>query len=213
VDDEELAPAAYKRFTDLKKDVRTVAVGQVRGMETAMVDRRGWTPAEFCSFFVDHPLVWHVARRLVWVAEERGGATIGAFRVAEDRTPAGLEDEPFKVPQDAVIRIAHPLDLEGKVAVWSQVFAGYGILQPFPQLQRQVHVLSERERAAGRLERFGQITVPVRGVLALVGRGWERGVPLEGGLQRWISRRVPGGCTWCDRPGPGPRCRRRGRQR
>jgi hypothetical protein len=193
LDEEELATASRKRFTDLKKDVRTVAAAQVRRMETAMVERRGWTPAEFHTFFVEHPLVWHIARRLVWVAQERGGSLIGTFRIAEDRTFADPGDEVVEIPQDAVIRIAHPLDLEGKVAVWSQVFADYEILQPFPQLQRQVHVLSERERAAGRLERFEQITVPVHGVLALVGRGWERGVPLEGGLQRWISRRVPGG--------------------
>jgi hypothetical protein len=35
--------------------------------------------------------------------------------------------------------------------------------------------------------------VPVHSVLGLVRRGWERGVPLDAGGERWISKPVPGG--------------------
>ncbi|MFB4314258.1 DUF4132 domain-containing protein [Actinomadura sp. 21ATH] len=199
-DDPELAPAAYQRFADLKKDVRAVAADQVRRLETAMVGRRRWTPGEFRSLFVDHPLIWHVARRLVWIAEEGGdGGTVTAFRVAEDRTFAGADDDEVALPEDrgdTRIGIAHPLDLAGLgegAAAWSEVLADYEILQPFPQLGREVHTLTAEERAAGRLERFEQITVPVHSVLGLVRRGWERGTPLDAGAERWISKPVPGG--------------------
>jgi hypothetical protein len=189
-DDQELAPAAYKRFAGLKKDVRTVAADQVHRLESAMVARRRWTPAEFRSLFVEHPLIWHMARRVVWLAEA-GGVT-RAFRLAEDRTFADADDDAFTLPEDASIGIAHPLDL-GQVEVWSEVFADYEILQPFPQLGREVHVLAEEERTAGRLTRFEGVKVPVHTVLGLVRRGWERGMPLDGGVERWISKPVPGG--------------------
>ncbi|MEW2353881.1 DUF4132 domain-containing protein [Spirillospora sp. NPDC029432] len=205
-DDQELAPAAYQRFADLKKDVRAVAADQVRRLKAAMVGRRRWTPEEFRTLFVDHPLIWHVARRLVWIAEHGDGAAgtatafrVTAFRVAEDRTLAGAEDDEVTLPETARIGIAHPLDLVDPVgpgasaAAWSEVFADYEILQPFPQLGREVHTLTAGERAAGRLERFEKITVPVHSVLGLVRRGWERGTPLDAGAERWISKPVPGG--------------------
>jgi hypothetical protein len=196
-DDAELATEAYKRFAALKKDVRTVAADQVRRLEAAMVAGRRWTPEEFRGLFVEHPLIWHIARRLVWLAEtgsETGsGKGTAAFRVAEDHTFADAEDDPFTVPDGAALRIAHPLDLGDRVRAWAELFADYEILQPFAQLGRGVHALTDAERASGHLERFENAVVPVHSVLGLVRRGWERGYPMDGGGEWWISKPVPGG--------------------
>ncbi|MGP3689692.1 WGR and DUF4132 domain-containing protein [Streptomyces sp. IBSNAI002] len=187
-DDAELAVAERKRFTALKKDVRTIASDQVRRLEAAMVDGRSWTAAEFRRLFVEHPLVWHLVRRLVWRAEQEGGVT--AFRVAEDRTYADAEDETVTFADDAGITLAHPLDLDGALAGWSELFADYEILQPFPQLGRPVLAVTEEEAADSRLTRFEGITVPVGRLLALQKRGWERGEPQDAGVERWFSRRL-----------------------
>ncbi|MEV4005266.1 DUF4132 domain-containing protein, partial [Actinomadura sp. NPDC049753] len=187
-DDPELAPAAYQAFAGLKKDVRTVAADQLRRLEQAMVTRRRWTPAEFGEYIVRHPLVWHIARRLVWLAEDGGTAT--AFRIAEDRTFADAGDEAFALPGSARVGVAHPLDLGDTVKAWSEVFADYEITQPFPQLTRPVHALTEQERGSGRLERFEGLKLPFGDVLGLVKLGWERGAPLDAGVERWIYRRV-----------------------
>jgi hypothetical protein len=188
-DDAELAPAAYKRFAGLKKDVRTVAADQIRRLETAMVAGRRWTVREFTDFFVLHPLVQHIARRLLWATDE--GTT---FRIAEDGTFAGTGDEATTLPDAARIRIAHPAHLSGdKLAGWSEIFADYEILQPFPQLGRAVHALTEQERASDRLERFEGRTVPADRVAGLERRGWRRGEPQDAGIEFWISRQVSAG--------------------
>ncbi|URM94205.1 DUF4132 domain-containing protein [Actinomadura madurae] len=187
-DDPELAPAAYKAFSGLKKDVRTVASDQLRRLEQAMVTRRRWTPAEFDAFIVRHPLVWHIARRLVWICEDGGTAT--AFRIAEDRTLADAGDDAFTLPAAARVGIAHPLHLGDTLDTWSQVLADYEITQPFPQLTRAVHTLTDDERNSERLERFEKLKVPFGKVLGLVKLGWERGVPLDAGGERWISRKI-----------------------
>ncbi|WP_433472696.1 DUF4132 domain-containing protein [Spirillospora sp. CA-142024] len=187
-DDPELAPAAYKTFAGLKKDVRTVASDQIRRLERAMVTQRRWTTAEFGEFIVRHPLVWHIARRLVWIAEEDG--TTAAFRIAEDRTFADSGDDPFPLSEPARVGIAHPLHLGDTIEAWSEVFADYEITQPFPQLTRTVHVLTAAERDSGRLERFEKLKVPFGKVLGLVKLGWQRGTPLDAGGERWISRRI-----------------------
>ncbi|MUN36541.1 DUF4132 domain-containing protein [Actinomadura litoris] len=185
-DDPDLAPAAHAAFAALKKDVRTVAAAQVMRLERAMVTGRRWTGAEFQKFIAGHPLVRHLARRLVWLSDEKD-----AFRIAEDGTFADVADDAFTLAPSARVGVAHPLYLD--VAAWSEVFADYAILQPFRQLGRPVHALTERERGGARLERFEGLKVPVGSVAGLVRFGWERGEPQGGGNEMWISRPVDGG--------------------
>lgn len=192
-DDPTLAPAAYQRFAGLKKDVRTLASEQIRRLEQAMVTQRRWTGAEFRQLFVGHPLVWHLVRRLVWGRYDERGELVGALRVAEDRTFADVDDDPVSLPDDAVVGVAHPVHLAETVAAWGEVFADYEILQPFAQLGRDVHTLTETELTAHRLTRFEGITVHVGKLLGLERRGWHRTSPEDAGVQGGVERELPGG--------------------
>ncbi|MGW2314689.1 DUF4132 domain-containing protein, partial [Actinomadura luteofluorescens] len=186
-DDPDLAPAAHRRFAELRKDVRAVASAEVARLESAMVSGRAWTRDEFGAFLVAHPLMWHLARRLVWLAGDR------AFRLAEDRTFADLDDEAVEPAASADVRIAHPLLLGDSLAAWSQVFADYEILQPFPQLGRPVHTLADG--AGGGLERFEGLTVPTGRFLGLTRTAWKRGAPQDNGVEHWISCTLAPGVT------------------
>jgi hypothetical protein len=192
-DDESLATPAYQRFVALKKDVRTIAADQIRRFEQAMVLGRRWTGREFADLFVGHPLLWHVVRRLVWATFDDAGTVHTALRLAEDRTVADVHDDTVTVADDAQVGIAHPLHLGPDLAAWSELFADYEILQPFPQLGREVHALTDEERAATGLARFTGVKVPTTKVLGLERRGWRRGQPQDAGIQGWMERVVPGG--------------------
>ncbi|MFD6634996.1 DUF4132 domain-containing protein [Micromonospora chalcea] len=192
-DDATLAPAAHKRFAGLKKDVRTLAADQIRRFESAMVTGRRWPAADFRRYFLSHPLLWHVVRRLVWATVDDAGQVGAAFRVAEDRTLADVDDETYALPDDATVTIAHPLRLGTAVPAWAEVFADYEILQPFPQLGREVHRLDEAERTEKLLHRHMGVTVPAGRLLSLERRGWRRGAPQDAGIQSWLEREVPGG--------------------
>ncbi len=187
-DDPELAPAEQKRFAALKKDVRSVAADQITRLEMAMVAGRTWTAAEYRELLAGHPLLWHIVRRLVWITTDGH-----SFRLAEDRTLADVNDDAYTLPDNTEVSLAHPLNLGDDLATWAEVFADYEILQPFPQLGRPVHQLTDAERAAGRLERFENTKVPVGKLLGLTKRGWERGVPQDGGAECWILRPLPDG--------------------
>jgi hypothetical protein len=191
-DDAELAPVAYQRFSGLKKDVRTLAASQIARFELAMVTQRCWTSQEFREFFVGHPVLRHIVRRLVW-ATFTGDEAGTSFRVAEDQTFADVSDDEYTLADDASIGIVHPLHLGGDVKAWSDVFADYEILQPFEQLGRTVYTLTDEEKAAGELTRFDGMETPVGKVLALERRGWQRGAPQDAGIQSWIWRPLPGG--------------------
>ncbi|WP_067833677.1 DUF4132 domain-containing protein [Actinomadura kijaniata] len=186
-DDPALAPAAHALFTGLRKDLRTIADQEIKRLELAMVNRREWTPGDFHALFVAHPLMGHITRRLVWITD--GGT---AFRVAEDRTYADVNDDPFTPEPDARVGIAHPILLDDLDA-WAELFADYEILQPFEQLGRPVHRLTDDERAAHRLARVEGLVLPYGKAKGHSQGRWES-VTADGEFAGgWLARRDPAG--------------------
>ncbi|MDN3240300.1 DUF4132 domain-containing protein [Glycomyces tritici] len=191
-DDPELAQPAYERFAALRRDLKATAAEQVKRLEAAMGSRT-WSRAEFQEFLVDHPLMWHLSSRLVWQAGDT------AFRLAEDRTLADVEDEPFELPDDAVVRLAHPLTLGDEVEAWASVFADYEILQPFDQLARPVFELAEEDRASGHVARFEGATTGGGPLIGLLNRGWKFGGPAaRGGGYGLFREFAAGGYVFLD---------------
>jgi predicted DNA-binding WGR domain protein len=192
-DDEALAKAAYKRFSALKKDLRSVAADQIRRLEEAMVTRRRWTGAEFRRLLVGHPLMQHLARRLVWVICSADGAVGTAFRVAEDGSMADVGDEAFVVGDHDLIGVAHPVNLAADLSAWAALFTDYEILQPFPQLNRPVWRLTPEQAAQQSLPEFVDVDVPVDRLLKLERRGWwRRSLPMAAGIQNTMECNLPG---------------------
>ncbi|WP_143220075.1 DUF4132 domain-containing protein [Actinomadura sp. CNU-125] len=165
-DDPALAAAASRRFTAMKAEVRTASTYLMERLEKAMARGRTWRTAEFRALFVDHPLVRHIARRLVWSADGAG------FRIVEDGTFADVHDDAFDLPGTAVVRLAHPAELGGDLGAWAELFADYELDQPFPQLGRPFQLPTEDERAAGRLKRFEGALVEAGRISKLEHRGW-----------------------------------------
>ncbi|MEV6344653.1 DUF4132 domain-containing protein [Actinoplanes sp. NPDC051851] len=194
-DDPEAGTTAYQRFAGLKKDVRAIAADQVRRLERAMVDQRRWSAGDFQTWFAGHPLLRHLVRRLVWLRLDADGTPIGGVRLAEDRTLADVDDETVTLGAGERIGVAHPLELGEELAAWSEVFADYAILQPFPQLGREMpaHDPEEVRKLLG--AGFTGRTAPTTALLGLESRGWRRGAPQDAGNQGWFERDVPGGLS------------------
>jgi Domain of unknown function (DUF4132) len=187
-DDPELAKAAGDRWKALKKDATEASKIQMRRIELAMSLRRRWDSETFTMVFVNHPLMFHVVRRLVWAIFDKDGKVVTTFRVAEDRTFADPNDDTATLPEmteenGLQIGIVHPLQLdEATLGAWGNVFSDYEILQPFPQLGRERHALTEAEKSQTKLERFTDIRCHFGKILSMEYKGWERGSPLEGGV-------------------------------
>ncbi|WP_112135243.1 DUF4132 domain-containing protein, partial [Glycomyces dulcitolivorans] len=190
-DDAELAQVAFERFGLLRKEIKAAALELVKRMEAAMVECRTWSVDEFRRYLVDHPVAWQLSGRLVWQCSTEDGWR--SFRLAEDRTPADAEDEPFDLAEDARVRIAHPINLGGETAAWAEVFADYEILQPFQQLARPVYELAEEERATGRIARFEGGKTGAGPLIGLLKRGWKYGAARAGEHGHGIFREFPEG--------------------
>src|SRR5262249_38832549 len=137
-DDPDRASAALAAWKALKADAVAIAGGQILRLEQAMVSGRRWPLPTFRSVLVEHPLLLHLVRRLLFAAYGGDARTL-LFRVAEDRTFAGVSDEAVTLDGAVTVALPHPLDLPPEaLAAWGSLFADYELLQPFPQIGREV---------------------------------------------------------------------------
>jgi hypothetical protein len=175
-DDAELAPAAHEEWKALKKTAKVAATQQIARFEVAMIAGRRWEVEAFRTYLVGHPLVRHLARRLVWGAYDEDKLT-GTFRVAEDGTYADANDDVFVLAGEARVGVVHPLEIDPKtLASWGERLSEYAIIQPFPQVGREV----PRHPTLADLER--RVAVKTLELLALERRGWRRGAVGDGGV-------------------------------
>ena len=182
-DDATLGAEASETWKAMKKDVRALASIQITRLELAMGNARRWHAEEFRNFFVEHPLLTHLVRRLVWgVYAADGGALQRTFRVAEDRSYADQHDDALALAPDAIVGIAHRLHIsDADAAAWGKIFADYELAQPFEQLGREVYKLTAAEAASDKLARFDGRVVETKKILGLLSRGWRKGDAQDAG--------------------------------
>jgi hypothetical protein len=190
-DDADLAEEARKAFGAMKKEARAIAKDRIVRLERAMIEGRSWPRDTFLSFFALHPLLGHLARRLVWGVVDGGPRDVEiTFRVAEDGSLATIDDAPLDLSPDASVIVVHPAALDATlVKRWGDVFSDYELLQPFPQLGREVPTLTEGERDAHVIDRWPN-PAPTKRVLRLTRRGWRGSETEQGGMMLGFAREL-----------------------
>lgn len=190
-DDAEKADASVLRFKRLKTELKAVARAQVTRLEQAMVAQRTWSRDEFERFFVRHPLTRELAARLLWSVLDADKQPVAACRIAEDGTLADANDDRHEPPAGAFFAIAHPIGVDAPLlAAFGRQFADYEILQPFPQLDREVYALEPGEAESLELGRVAGRDVATGAVIGLLDQGWLRGPAEDGGMINRIERPI-----------------------
>jgi len=194
-DDATKSAEAVDTWKTLKKDARAIASSQVLRLELAMCARRRWKAMDFQALLVDHPLLRHLVRRLVWGEFDSKGKLVRTFRVAEDGTFADVKDVALKLKDDATVGLVHTLDLdEGARRAWGAVLGDYELIQPFGQLGRPTFELEKSEAKSKELARFKGTKVSTSRVVRMVeARGWRRGPPQDSGGVWWMEKHLPNG--------------------
>jgi hypothetical protein len=178
-DDPEAAKAASRHWAALRKDAEAAAGLQVTRLEAMLASQRRVAPGVFWPFFAAHPLIRHLAGRLVWGFYPDGAPATPpghVFRLAEDLSPTDAADDALALDvaaAEGVVGLVHPLHLDPEaLAAWSGLFADYEIAQPFPQLARETFAFTEAERGGAETLRFDGIRVGGRRLRGLRPQGW-----------------------------------------
>jgi predicted DNA-binding WGR domain protein len=190
-DDAALAEPAVELWKGMKKSAKALAALQILRFELAMANSRRWGIGEFKMFFVEHPLLTHLVRRLVWGIFSDMGALVTTFRVAEDRSLADKNDDVLTVRDDARVGLVHKLNLsEGDIKAWQKVFGDYELVQPFDQLTRATYALDASQHDGESITRFKKRKVETKKVMGLLSRGWRRGPAEDGGVAHLVYKPI-----------------------
>jgi hypothetical protein len=183
-DDPARARAAVEAWKQLKKQVREVTKVQAERLEQAMVTGRRWSPADFESLLVRHPLMINLVRQLLWGSYDEKGQLVATFRVTEERDYADVTEASSRLGGIATVGVVHPVQLSDQQrSAWGQIFGDYELIPPFPQLGRAVHRLQPEEWEAHEIVRNAGIKVPVGTLVGILERkGWARGNPQDNGI-------------------------------
>jgi predicted DNA-binding WGR domain protein len=184
-DNPEQAQQAIADWKLLKKQVSEVVKIQSIRLEQAMINDRRWTWQEFQVLLVQHPLMTHLAQRLVWQAHDSNEPSSQTFRVAEDQTFTNANDEVFTLNDTLMVGLVHPLQLSPEIkASWGQILGDYEIIPPFSQMSREIYTLNPEELADKDITRFKNIEISTAALVRTVeNSGWRRGRTDQGEIQ------------------------------
>jgi hypothetical protein len=172
-DDPKKYADAKERYTSLSKDSKIVARYQTALLASMMCTQRPFTAAQFVERFVQHPLLRHLGRRIIWSASP--GNASATFRIAEDSTFADVHDKAVDL-QGREVTVAHPILMDAEMrAAWQTILHDYQLMQPFPQLSRELYVRSASE--------IGEHDLP-----RAVGAKTSRGRLFQMGRRGWRAR-------------------------
>ncbi|EFK3766795.1 DUF4132 domain-containing protein [Escherichia coli] len=177
-DDQLKAPEALARLKGLKKDATQVSKNLLPRLEAALRTTRRWSLADFHSLFVNHPFTRLVTQRLIWgvYPANEPRCLLKAFRVAAEGEFCNAQDEPIDLPADALIGIAHPLEMTVEMrSEFAQLFADYEIMPPFRQLSRRTVLLTPDESTSNSLTRWEGKSATVGQLMGMRYKGWESG--------------------------------------
>lgn len=118
-----------------KKQHATSWKREAKRLEQALITQRCWSIEGF-EHAIGHPLLGGLAKRLLWSSPSQPKG----FRVTEDGSLADLNDNLTTLTEP--IRLLHPANIDPLTrSTWQQILADYKLIQPFPQLSRDYHLL------------------------------------------------------------------------
>lgn len=189
------AEEAYSAFVKTQRELKTVAVELIRRLEAAMISEREWSLATIRLRYLAHPLMWPLCSALVWMTD--GGVL---FRFADPtREPVDSMGRELSLPEQARIRVVHPVTLGDDLTEWRDVFERLAVEQPVEQLWRPVF----DGELADELQVYQDVKVATRELLLLRGNGWVREGPQDKGAQIAIHKPLGRRCEATMRVFPG----------
>jgi hypothetical protein len=154
-------------------------------IEGLLATGRSWPYEEWRRIYLDNPVTRAVAARLVWRMEHRDGRIEDVLPSADGGIAAarpalagagrdlGADAGTAGAPMPETVRLWHPRDADpGALAAWRAVRDRLGLVQPFPQIDRDF-TRGEPDPDAAELNQYAATSVDAAGFDAAVARlGW-----------------------------------------
>jgi hypothetical protein len=180
------AKARAKAISDTLK-------GQAARLEELFLTDHVWSVNVWRKTYVDHPLLAHFARRLIWSFTSQGERQLG---ILEGGRLSGVDGRSLDVSADTEVRLWHPFfSVTDVVRAWRRRVNELEIVQPLKQAWREIYVLTDAEQLTDTYSNRFASHVLQQSQFRAVGRarGWN--VPAQGnwdGGVAYPARIIPG---------------------
>jgi len=169
-----------KEIRALVRELRRVVPAQRDRIERLLLVEREWSYEAFRERYLDHPLMRHLARRLIWIVDGVAACWDGARLVDSAERP---------VAAAGGVALWHPLEAPAaEVQAWRVWLHLHGVRQPFKQVHREIYFISEEDpglsRGSGRF--VGHALSQHQFAALCRQRGWRYRL-----MGRWASHSVP----------------------
>lgn len=136
--------AQLKEFKRASADLQKMLVAQKLRIEQFFISERSIALDHWRKYFLQHPVMSSIARRLVWHFETGGDMVLGAWLNGEI---VQWNNEPVSgLSVGTWVRLWHPLQSEAQTIFnWRCWLEDHGIVQPFKQAHREVYLLTPAE--------------------------------------------------------------------
>src|SRR5215469_130039 len=134
-----------KSVSVLAKELEQAYLAQRYRLESFFACPRTMSAAHWRQYFVDHPLLGLLGRKLIWVfSNERGWEHSGLYR---DGQVCGPRGDVIDLAQATKVRLWHPLfSEESELHAWRECIFASGVRQPFRQAFREFYEVTDDER-------------------------------------------------------------------
>jgi hypothetical protein len=162
-------------FKSLAKEVRDVVRSQSSRLEHYLVVQRRWTVAQWQQVFLNNPIMFIYATKLLWGIYENRNLT-QCFVCQEDTTLIDKDDNEVSLPDEAMIGIAHPMQLSTQdLQIWRRKFFDLSIEPIFPQLERPFSKLNDDEKDTTIVKKFTGLKTDAASIRSTLERyGWAK---------------------------------------
>ena len=173
-----------EEFKSIAKEVREIVKSQSSRLEYYLVIQRRWNYEQWSKFFLENPVMFIYATKLLWGVYDEKGQLTGQFICNEDTSLVNEDNDEIAVPGATYVGIVHPTQLStGQLQKWKQQFYDLSIDPIFPQLDRKVSDMDGLDLSKAIILKYmGKQMVPGSIKSTLERNGWHKGPTGDGGM-------------------------------
>lgn len=173
-----------EEFKSIAKEVRDIVRSQSSRLEYYLIIQRRWKLEQWQQFFLNNPVMFIYATKLLWGAYDQQGKLLQTFLCTEDTSLVDVNGDEI-IPEDGShIGIVHPSQLDAEqLQQWKKQFFDLSIESIFPQLDRQLPDMKDIDLSKTIVNKYNGKQMVTGSIKSTLERfGWHKGPTGDGGM-------------------------------